>query len=505
MRKVIYTILAAVLLTGASGCKKFLNVTPIDALSGNNFWESRDDLESYMNGIYSKMRSKVAGGVLIPALDVRGNLVKVVGTIDNSGNAVFNRLITSDMKPIMSGTSTYDNRMKDIMNWKGWYDVIQASNILYEEADNVPSSAISAKDRKHYKAEAVFMRNLSYLFLVKLYGDAIYYTEAYHNKSLARMPKLMVLNNAIADMSAVKDDLPIELNNAASVGYRASRGSAVALLIHLNMWAAAWDENEKKPYYEEVLKLVEELKTFSNHSLLPVTEENTKKMFKGNSKENLFGLLQDFNYEETFPDYANYSHFFSRYPYRGQTSKATSFMTYEKKYIEKVYPVSTNDDRRTTWFENYNTENDKFQFKKFINVYSIGAGSSMTIKNDDSAIIFRMSDAVLYGAEAAAELGEEALAHEWLNEVREAANAPSITSSGEKLKEDIYLERCRELIGEGHFYFDLVRTRRVINSEFSKAVMSVSDFNNGAWTWPLIFSSTELTANDKLTGNTFWN
>jgi starch-binding outer membrane protein, SusD/RagB family len=180
-------------------------------------------------------------------------------------------------------------------------------------------------------------------------------------------------------------------------------------------------------------------------------------------------------------------------------------MAYDKDYIGKLFPAGIPDARFTTWFENANSDNNTFQFKKFINVYSTGSGSSLNVNNDDSAIIFRLPDALLLAAEAAAELSDDATARDYVNQVRLAAAAPALISSGGELKDDIYRERCRELIGEGQFFFDLVRTKRAINTEFSKAVISVSNFNAGAWTWPLIISATERTANPNLVGNNFWN
>ncbi|WP_181182407.1 RagB/SusD family nutrient uptake outer membrane protein [Sphingobacterium lumbrici] len=505
MKKLKYLLMITALVCGTSSCDKFLNVTPIDALSGNNFWQTQKDVEGYMNGIYTKLRNKVGNSILIPALDIRGNSVKIATALDASGNGPINNLISNNMNPIISGTTTYDTRLKEVMNWKGWYDVIAASNILYYEVDNVPAAEMSQRERDQYKAEAVFTRNLSYMFICKLYGDAIYYTEAYHNKALARTPQVEVLNNCIADMLAAKDNLPIKYSESSLLGVRPTRASAVALLMHLNMWAATWDTGDKKPYYQAVLDLADELDTYTDYSVLRKTAANTKLIFKGRTAENLFGILQDYNYGETFAQFSNYSFFFSRYPYRGASTKTGSHMTYERDYIEKLYPPAIADDRKAIWFENYNSDNASFQFKKFINVYSSGTGTSVVMNNDDSAILLRMSDVVLLAAEAAAELEDDVTAKEYLNRVRGAAGAPMIISNGATLKDDIYRERCRELIGEGHFYFDLVRTKRVVNTEFSKAVMSGSSFNSGAWRWPLIITTAEQNANPNLTGNNYWN
>src|SRR5690606_39046705 len=111
-------------------------------------------------------------------------------------------------------------------------------------------------------------------------------------------------------------DLPIRVSQSSLTGIRPTRASAVALLMHLNMWAAAWDSNDKRPYYEAILALTEELATYTDYRVLPKTTENTRLIFKGRSAESLCGILQDYNYGETFAGWSNYSWYFSRYPYR---------------------------------------------------------------------------------------------------------------------------------------------------------------------------------------------
>lgn len=513
MKNIKYIILFALLVLSTVGCKKFLNVTPIEAQSGNNFWKTREDVEGFTNGVYSRLRSKVAGTpqffsdddrAFFPALEIRGNNIQVI-SMDNDGANNFNALIGSDMKYIVNSSGRYNSMMKNIMNWKEWYDVIAAANIMYFEVDKVPASSLPDADRRRYKAEAVFLRNLSYMFVCKLFGDAIYYTDAYHNRPDSRTSQVTVMNKCIADMTAAKNDLPTYYNDASSNGFRPTRASAVALLMHLNMWAAAWDTGVKTKYYDAVKTLATELDTYSNYKILPVNAANTMKIFKGRSTESLFGILQEFNYGEGFSLPAGFSYYFSHFPYRGNVNKTSSSMAYQRDYITKLYMPGSSDARLTTWFENYDSGSGSFQFKKFANTYTTGSGTAISVTSDDSAIIFRLPDCYLLTAEALAELGDDSGARDFANRVTVAANAPLITQAGQDLKDEIYKERCRELIGEGQFFFDLVRTKRVISSDFTRSPISVANLNAGAWTWPLTISAADRSANPNLIGNNFWN
>jgi hypothetical protein len=70
-------------------------------------------------------------------------------------------------------------------------------------------------------------------------------------------------------------------------------------------------------------------------------------------------------------------------------------------------------------------------------------------------IVIRYEEVVLNYAEALYELGETEEAKNWLNELAEKRGIEPYTSIS---KEDILLERRRELIFEGLYYWDLLRT-----------------------------------------------
>lgn len=75
--------------------------------------------------------------------------------------------------------------------------------------------------------------------------------------------------------------------------------------------------------------------------------------------------------------------------------------------------------------------------------------------------VIRFADVLLMAAEAHARNNNDGQARIYLNRVRSRVNlSPPITSAGQTLVEDIWKERRLELAGEGHRFFDLVRTGR---------------------------------------------
>jgi starch-binding outer membrane protein, SusD/RagB family len=80
--------------------------------------------------------------------------------------------------------------------------------------------------------------------------------------------------------------------------------------------------------------------------------------------------------------------------------------------------------------------------------------------------VIRFSDVLLMAAEAHNRKSgaDDATAREYLNLVRDRANMPDINLSGSALTEAIWAERRLELGGEGHRFFDLVRTGKAADA-----------------------------------------
>jgi hypothetical protein len=99
---------------------------------------------------------------------------------------------------------------------------------------------------------------------------------------------------------------------------------------------------------------------------------------------------------------------------------------------------------------------------------------------------FRVAEMYLIRAEANARLNNDAAALQDLNALREARIAgytPEVLS-GSALIDAIGVERRKELVGEGHRFFDLKRTTRTVQRS------SCSDYctlppSSRAWTWPI--------------------
>jgi len=501
MKKVIiYTLVIAASFCLPS-CKKFLNVQPLDKLTGNNFFQSKEDVVANIYDLSRIVFSKINETHYIGAVgEYRSGEVLHESQSDNAPSREFVEYLgRNDLLNLIRRGQPWDYYNFDrITNWAGYYRAIQGANILIAKLDEgIPG--VNDTEKGQFKAEAAFIRSLCYFTMVRLYGDVVYYTDAFHSTSLPRENFVSVLNKCIADLNTHKNQIPFTYNDPALKGVRASRGSIIALMMEMNMWNAGFDAANASKYYQATADLGKELVASNAYRLLPLSDWST--VIKGRSEESLFEFYQSINYGDAVLNVAPIADMFLHYPYkRPEYTHRVSFAYYRGEYMQKLFQDGS-DKRITTWFnEDIFTDNGKFMLLKYAkNSFIVGEEDA---NPDNTFMIFRYGGELLLAAEALANINEDTEAIKLVNMVRARAGASPYTTSNGDLKEFIFYERSRELIGEGHHYFDLVRTKRILNSQYSYNVLTPDKFSRGAWTWPI--SSDALNNNPYMKLNDYW-
>jgi hypothetical protein len=116
-----------------------------------------------------------------------------------------------------------------------------------------------------------------------------------------------------------------------------------------------------------------------------------------------------------------------------------------------------------------------------------------------SALIFtRLEDIVLLRAEALSVLGDTSGARNEVTIVMTKRGITAINQTNKELIDLIFEERNRELLGEGHRWYDLVRYNRIKqnNPAFTELI------NSGGIYWPI--SRKLIGQNHLLTQNPYW-
>jgi hypothetical protein len=537
MKKIIICLLF-VMIASQYSCKKFLDITPIDKVTGNNFYKSVQDIENNVTDMYGQLyvkytQTNTAGatgefrsGEVIPSSNGVGTRV-VRGDISLLGGhtlRIANSGITPGLQPI---TFVVSNQRSDryllqavaekdaqgttnptkfvyLTQWGEYYKVIQSANILISKLEEgIP--ALTDEQTKKYIAEAKFIRNYCYFTMVRLYGDVVYYTNAFQKDATPRENMVSVIKKCIADLKSAKNDLPPTVSDPSLRGVRASRGSVIGLLMNMNMWNAGFDPANKAAYYQETEALGAELMDSQAFRLLPLSEWSV--VTKGRSEESLFELFSTQNYGASIPfPLAPIGDAFIHFPYKlPEYDNRSSPAVFTADYMKKLYP-DFNDNRLNIWFEDpFNQNAETFQLKKFATNSPIDGGAgSVNLLPDNTFLIQRYADAILLRAEALAELGNETKAADMLNLVRRRATTADFGGPQEvyAIKDAIFYERAKELMGEGSHYFDLVRTRKVMNRNYTDNPLTSDKFSRGGWTWPIDASA--LNNNPYMTLNSYW-
>lgn len=511
MKRLIAIFLVSAPLFFFSGCG-LLDVRSDEKLSGYEMWDGADVeyVEGFVRSMYAQFRTAVMqkSNFLVYSGDFRCAPITPT-TNDNNLKAALTDLTNNDMNGLRSiYKNSGDAHADGIMQWQNFYKVIQSADILLNE---IGRSSVTGNQAESFKDEAIFMRCLSYFFLIRNFGDVPYYTEAYNQASLPRTNMVTVLKNISADLEGIlaadpnAEILPWTNASATKKAVRASRGSVIVLLMHVNMWLAGFDELNAQAYYRKVVDYGQQLveNNGGTYRLLPIGQTTT--IFKGGSDEGIFEIVQNISYSsgnEVFSFDAVYSNYVI-----GKTvftSQSMPKVEYSTEFLQSIYPPGQADKRVDLWFDKniYSTfEKDSREMLKFLNADTYD-GSSVT-SNAGNQIIFRFADAILLYAEALADLGtDDTKACALLNDIRTRAGAPPVTASGQELQDAIYWERVRELMGEGQYYYDLVRTKKICDSKYCYHPITRSDFNNGAWTWPI--SKVAQQNNTQIGLNNFW-
>lgn len=446
-RKLIIIILSAVSFLH-TGCKKFLSVDPPYAQDAENYFQSPEDFERALTGAYDMLQ---------------GSFVSFwIGEIA-SDNAIAGGESVNDSQGLHQiDNMTHggvNNELRNIMRWN--YTGITRVNYIMENKDN-----LDFPGKEHMLAEAKFLRAFYYFELVKFFGDVpliidkrIGIEEA---RQFPRTPKAEVYAQIEQDLAAAATVLsPV----AAQKG-RATKGAAQALLGKVYLYqnkfteaAAIFDEIRNSGLYSLISDYTQ-LFSASN-------ENNSETVFdiqysgleggsygcliclEGNAAPGFQGIRQytgpvygDGN-SYNLPTQELYNAFSPIDPRRGHTIlDIDAFIAAQPDPSSITYAIGAGG--HTGYYNN-----------KYIKRQGEIGLPDNDLTSPVNYRVIRYADVLLMAAEAHFHLGNNQIAQQLVNQVRVRAGVPGIPVQS---LNDIYKERRFELSGEGHRFFDLVRT-----------------------------------------------
>ena len=354
------------------------------------------------------------------------------------------------------------------MYYRIYYQVGMANEFLRETSDaKLAARGVSGSLQaqiQQYRAEARFLRALSYWHAIDLFGDVPLVTETDELGSTPpkQSTRADIYNYVVSELNDIKDQLPAP---GADTYGRATGPAASMLLANLYMNAGVYTGS---PDWADALAATQEVINSGAYSLDP----NYRHLFMADnntSPEIIFAIPQDGLKTQTYGGVS----FLVHAECGGDMSNSTYGIDgcwWGLRLKPEAYRNYSAGDERTSYFytNNQNVEvssignwNDGIAAPKFTNVTSTGQAGSNGGFVDTDFPMFRLGDAYLMYAEAVLRGGggSRAQALTYVNMLRERAfGGPSGDITDAQLTLPFILaERGRELLWEGHRRTDLVR------------------------------------------------
>lgn len=485
-RKIITAFMALSILavTNISCSDDYLERDPLYSISSDNYFNSEEDYNYALIAAYDILQSTYVNVIL-------GEIAS-----DNtlSGGESANDVIGWQQIDEMTHTPVNSN-LRDVWNWM-FAGVNRAAYILEfkDKTDFEGKAQIIAEARflhAYYNFEL-----LKWFGGIPLKGDARFALG--DETTIPRADTDDVYASIISDLEmAIADLAP----TAPQVG-RVSKGAAQALLGKVYLYKG--DYALAGPMLENVINsgMYSLTQGEDYMDLFEETGENgTESVFEiqyTDVEGAGFGCLQcsEGNVAVGFSGPRNYNGllYTSGFSFNVPTEEAASIYEADdmRKDVTILDMVEWNAETGATYGPGYK-DTGYFNRKYIPRKRSDEAAGDLNLTNPNNYRAIRYADVLLMAAEAYSRTGNNVKALEYVNEVRRRAFGDQnhdLAGAGDALTSAILNERRLELLGEGHRFFDLVRTGQASgtipgftankNEVFPIPIEEIQ-FSNGLW------------------------
>jgi len=483
-------------------------------------WNSLTDTRSALFGVYGLMRTALG----------ENNTFWATGDLRMGDFTVRTR---DDLQAIKENrlAAPFEN-IKRISDWTRFYKVINAACVFIENAGKVVEKdvAYSAVNYTYDAAQVRVIRALAYFYMVRMWGDVPLIIHSYDNGTFPKVSRTdanIVLNYIENELREAAKLLPEQLGSSSDKYYGGdantwkglllSRYSAYTILAHVEAWRGNYTDADI--YAAHVLdKMLQFIKGSQPYTTV-INLVGSKGIFYGDyNGDYRAARLVSFAYKYTsnqVNEVGTDGHLESWTLAEPIVRKQLPDIYLSKDTLENMFMHTYTSDNRfgldetstpITYFENYIT-GMSLDYPIFSKVKVLTGSDSGT--HDwgvySSFIIFsRLEDMLLLRAEALVALNRATDALALLNEFRSQRNLPllsyakNLNSDPKKLLKEIFQERRRELIGEGHRWYDRIREARIVGDDQEMITL----LNNGGCYWPV--SEDVLRENSAIEQNDYW-
>lgn len=499
----------------------FLTVYPTNQITGEQFWEDKNDLTSVLASCYKQFTTTDVSRKMF----VWGEL--------RSDNFILKKEDNEDIKNIVNANLLPTNSWYD---WSSFYAGIGYCNLVLSKGEEVIARdpSFTESDWKPIAAECKALRALYYFYLVRAFRDVPFNVKSTDVSEGARdpMPQVRsqeILTYLINDLEGCKDDGMLDYGSSVFNTSRITKNAIYTILADLYLWracknaspdSAAVYPGQSQADYAKVVEycdyvIKDKLHEFQKERENYYGSRDATKLPLPLYASQSMGRVSDIPYNELFGNKGSLESIFE-IAYDG-TSTPNKMVTYfyggvksgsvEVGYVGGSNITQTLDlkpdggkniycqtDLRAVenlMYDGGSTSTETFQVIKYIaSKVEVVDGTNVRKKTDNGSssnvnysgrrssnsmdanwILYRVSDVILMKAEAMACLAEDGspeleeafnLAYAVLdrsNPLIETKNKLKYSAYGSAslVLDFIMRERQREFFAEGKRWFDLVR------------------------------------------------
>lgn len=471
-----YIVLICLLLSAMTSCE-VLNQTPESNFTPTNFYKNADDAKAAVSSVYDLLNSANLYAQIMWILQDQATDDAEWGNGRSTANQPKNDL---DKYTFTPATVTFQSI------WSTAYSAINRANTVIAR---VPTIAMDESLKARYVAEAKFMRAFYYFTLVRLFGDVPIITAettSLNSLNVARAPVNDVYTLIVQDFTEAENILPTTYSTADRG--RATKGAAKAFLAKVYLTRQEWAKASAKAKEVMDLNVYDLWANFADAFLIA----------NKNGKEAVFemqALSGGFNEGSWMQGYMR--------PNFDRVNGVAGFG--DDPPTESIYRAYRADDkRRNVTLRLYSATSTPAApasvlfpcyVYKYLDPTATGNGDG-----GNNYPIIRYPDVMLMYAEALNEqTANSTEAYGMVNRIRSRAGLPNLTPnlSQAQFRDSVLLERRLELAFEGHRWYDLVRTKKLISA--MKAQNPSIVVNEYHYLFPI--PQTERDVNPQLTQN----
>ena len=486
MKKIINVFLCITLISAIS-CDSFVEVEPAGPVD-SNFFKNQKEYKDALIGAYDLLQATFWN-----------TLVSVVASDDYAAGGDSFNYDQPTLQNInqMIHTPDDENQLRDI--WKLMYAGLNRVNFILENKNKTDFAG-----KEEIIAEAYFLRAYYTFELVKFFGNVPLKTEERGGStrisderiatgdefSVERIADIPTAYAAIAaDLLEAIPNLPV----TQDMPFEATKGAAQALLGKVYLYHGTYDATK----FGDAATTLKQVITSGQYAL--TTGDDYAKMFEiegENGSEAVFEIqyssVMAAGWDNINGSNGTYFPKFNgpRSPFDDPVYDAGWGFCLPSVALYDMFDES--DARRDVTFYDLREDQDRYSQgrddtglfnKKYMPRKEPSRAGSDPLNYDNNYRAIRYADVLLMAAEAEAQSGG-ADAENYLNQVRARAhgdNSQDYTASEGALLDAIYTERRKELAGEGHRFFDLVRTKKA-----AAAIDGFTENKNEIFPIPLI-------------------